>query len=102
LAATQRRLKEMRGRIAHALPGFSLVVLDPRRRLVLDIYPCEDAYAQERSLLAEVLPSVEAGDLWIADRAYCTTEFLLGIEDRRAYFLVRQHATALSGKELVG
>lgn len=102
LAATERRLKELRGRKAHALPGFSLVVLDPRRRLVLDVYPCEDAYAQERSLLSDVLASVQAGDLWLADRAYCTTEFLLGIQQRRAYFLIRQHATALSGKELIG
>jgi IS4 transposase len=102
LAATQRRLKETRGRKAHPLPGFSLVVLDPQRRLVLDIFPCEDAYAQERSLLTEVLASVVAGDLWIGDRAYCTTEFVFGIQERKASFLVRQHATALSGKELIG
>lgn len=102
LAATERRLKETRGGKAHPLPGFSLVVLDPELRLVLDIYPCEDAYAQERSLLKDVLTTVCAGDLWIADRAYCTTEFLLGIADRKASFLVREHATALTGKELVG
>lgn len=102
LAATERRLKELRGRKAHAIPGFSLVVLDPRLRLVLDIYPCEDAYAQERSLLTQVLSSVTSGDLWIADRAYCTTEFIWEIRERKAHFLIRQHATTLSGKELVG
>lgn len=102
LAGSERRLKEMRGRKAHSLPGFSLVVLDPALRLVADIYPCEDAYAQERSLLNDVLQSVEEGDLWIADRAYCTTEFLLGIHERKACFLVRQHATALSEKKLIG
>jgi IS4 transposase len=102
LAATERRLKEVRGRTAHPLPGFSLVVLDPQLRMVLDVYPCEDAYAQERSLLNDVLASVEAGDLWIADRAYCTTEFVGGIVDRHAYFLIRQHATTLVGKELIG
>jgi IS4 transposase len=102
LAATERRLKETRGRKAHPLPGFSLVVLDPQLRLVLDIFPCEDAYAQERSLLTDVLASVVAGDLWIGDRAYCTTEFVFGIQKRNAHFLVRQHATALSGKELIG
>jgi IS4 transposase len=102
LAGTERRLKEVRGRSAHPLPGFSLVVLDPQLRLVLDIYPCEDAYAQERSLLSKVLASVEVGDLWIADRAYCTTEFLGGIVDRQAHFLIRQHGTSLAGKELVG
>jgi hypothetical protein len=76
--------------------------LDPELRIVTDIYPCEDAYAQERSLLNDVLASVCSGDLWIGDRAYCTTDFLIGIEERKAFFLVRQHATALSGKELVG
>lgn len=102
LAGTERRLKEVRGKTAHPLPGFSLVVLDPELRLVLDIYPCEDAYAQERSVLDELLQSVAPGDAWLADRAYCTTEFLAGIHERKAYFLVRQHATALVGKELVG
>jgi IS4 transposase len=102
LAATERRLKELRTKTAHSLPGFSLVVLDPELRLVLDVYPCEDAYAQERSLLGELLESVDAGDLWLADRAYCTTEFLAGIIARQASFLIRQHGTALVEKKLVG
>jgi IS4 transposase len=102
LAATERRLKELHTKTAHSLPGFSLVVLDPQWRLVLDVYPCEDAYAQERSLLGELLESVAPGDLWIADRAYCTTEFLAGIVERKASFLIRQHATALVEKKLVG
>lgn len=102
LAATQRRLKELRTQTAHSLPGFSLVVLDPELRLVLDIYPCEDAYAQERSLLGELLESVATGDLWLGDRAYCTTEFLGGIIAREASFLIRQHGTALVEKKLVG
>jgi hypothetical protein len=102
LAATERRLKELRGGTAHPLPGFSLAVLDPQRRMVLDIYPCEDGHAQERSLLTSVLPSIQAGDLWIADSAYCTTEFVGGIQKRNAHFLLRQHSTTLAGKELVG
>lgn len=102
LAGTERRLKELRGRLAHSLPGFSLVVLDPQSRLVLDIFPCENAYAQERSLLDEVLPTVVAGDLWIGDRNFCTTKFLYEIDDRDAHYLFRQHATALTGKELLG
>ena len=38
---------------AAPLPGHSLVVLDPRE-LVVDVFPCEDAHAQERSLLTGV------------------------------------------------
>jgi hypothetical protein len=102
LAATERRLKELRTKKAHSLPGLSVVVLDPQLRLVLDIYPCEDAYAQERSLLGEVLGGVQPGDLWLADRAYCTSDFLAGILKRQASFLIRQHGTALQEKRLVG
>lgn len=102
LAATQRRLKETRGGKAHPLPGFSLVMLDPQLRLVLDIFPCEDAYAQERSLLGEVVPTIEKGDLLIGDSAFCTTNLVFGIREQNAHFLFRQHATALCGKELVG
>jgi hypothetical protein len=68
---------------AGALPGKSLVVLDPALGLAIDIFPCEDGHAQERSLLPEVLETVEAGDLWMGDRNLCTgnPNFFLGIRD---------------------
>jgi IS4 transposase len=44
-----------------------------------------------RALLPNVLETVEAGDLWIGDRNFCTTGFLFGIENRQAAFLIRQH-----------
>ncbi len=50
LAATQRRLKELRDAAAGALPGQTLVVLEPELQLATDVYCCEDAHAQERSL----------------------------------------------------
>ena len=53
-------------------PGKSLVVLDPALGLAIDIFPCEDGHTQERALLSEVLATVEAGDLWIGDRNFCT------------------------------
>ena len=43
------------------------------------------------ALLPEVLETVEAGDLWIGDRNFCTTELLLRIKSQQAFFLVRQH-----------
>jgi hypothetical protein len=78
-----------------------LAVLDPAVDLVIDIFPCEDGHAQERSLLPEVLKTVAAGDLWLEDRNFCTTGFLFGIHEKNAAFLVRQHANALRW-ELVG
>jgi len=91
LAATQRRLGVTRGHSAGPLPGQSLVVLDPASMLVTDVIPCEDAHAQERALIGQVLPLVQKGDVWIEDRNFCTTDFLLGVARRDAYFAVRRH-----------
>ncbi len=38
-----------------------------------------------------MLETVEAGELWIGDRNFCTTELLFSIESQQAFFLVRQH-----------
>lgn len=93
LAATEHRLKELREIAAGPLPGQTLVVLDPDRRLIVDAFPCEDAHAQERSLLMDVLDSMEPGQVWIADRNFCTALFLFQTAANGAYFVVRQHAT---------
>src|SRR5262249_50892711 len=63
--------------------------------MVIDMVPCEDAHAQERSLVDQVLPGVGPGDLWIADRSFCTTQSLFGVRARRGSFLVRQHRQTL-------
>ncbi len=75
------------------LPGKSLVVLDPVARLASDLFPCEDGYTSERALLDSVLATMDADDLWIADRHMCTLGFLLTIAQRQAYFIIRQHQT---------
>jgi hypothetical protein len=84
LAATQRRLKGLRDVAAGALPGQTLVVLEPERQLATDAFCCEDAHAQERSLLPRLLDRVAAKDLWIADRNFCTTAFLFWRRGRPA------------------
>jgi IS4 transposase len=92
IEATERRLKELRDVHAAALPGKSLVVYEPAHGLVTNVFPCEDGHAQERSLFGAVLTTVQAGDLWIEDRNFCTREFLCTIDQRGAFFLTRQHA----------
>src|SRR5438270_7287079 len=99
LAGTEHRPKVTRATRAAALPGQSLVVLDPAAMLALDLVPCEDAHAQERSLIDQVLPGVEPDDLWIADRNFCTTRLILGVHARGGRFLVRQHKTTLYWEE---
>ena len=95
LAGTEHRLKELRSVGAGALPGHALVVLDPRAMLVTDVFPCEDGHAQERSLLDQVLETIRSGEVWIADRNFCTTGFLFGIARRGGSFVIRQHRAAL-------
>jgi IS4 transposase len=95
LAGSQRRLKELRDVIAGPLPGQTLVVLEPEYQLATDVFCCEDGHAQERSLLDKVLARVQAKDLWLADRNFCTTKFLFGIAKRQGRFLIRQHAATL-------
>src|SRR5271166_1257269 len=91
LAKTEHRVQELRTIAAGPLPGKSLVVLDPASMLAIDVFPCEDGHTQERALLDQVLATVEAKDLWIEDRNFCTLGFLFGIAERQACFVVRQH-----------
>ena len=100
LAATERRLKVLRGQPAAPLPGQALVVYDPQRDLMTNIIPCEDGHAQERSLIGAALDLVREGEVWIDDRNFCTTEFVFGVQGRKAYFIVRQHAGNLKWEEL--
>ena len=91
IKASEHRIKELRDLSAGALPGKSLVVLDPALGLPIEVFPCEDGHAQERSLLDGVLATVMPRDLWIADRNFCTLGFLHGIAQAQAYFVIREH-----------
>ena len=88
---TEHRLKELRTVSAGPLPGKSLVVYDPVQRLPIDVFPCEDGHAQERSLLKTVLLSIQANDVWVADRNFCTLGFTCGIDSKQACFIIREH-----------
>ena len=91
LAGCERRLAETRGQRGAPLPGKSLVVLDPARGLITDLIPCEDAYTQERALLPAVIEIVQAGEVWIADRNFCTVAFFQALQARGAAGLIREH-----------
>jgi hypothetical protein len=92
LAGTDHRLLPLRGGGAAALPGMSVSLRDDRTGLLVGLICREDAYTNERALLQDVLGWVEPGDLIVADRNYCTEDFLAGIGDRKAYSLIRHHA----------
>jgi len=92
LPASDKRLKPLRRLSAAALPGHSLVVYDPDSGLVIDLLPSEDAHAQERAAIEPLLPSAQPGELWMADRNFCTRNIMEGWSGAGACFIVRQHA----------
>jgi Transposase DDE domain len=98
LAGTAHRVKELRRYRAAALPGHALVFYDPQWDVVTDVIPCEDAYAQERTLLPEVVPMVAKQDCIVADRNFCTLGFLFGLVRRGAFFVIRHHASNVVGQ----
>jgi hypothetical protein len=91
LEASEHRIKELRAAKGRALPGKSLVVYEPAQGLVTDVFPCENGHAQERSLFGPLLNTVQAKDLWIEDRNFCTRDFLCDIDNRGACFITREH-----------
>lgn len=92
LPGSEKRLAALRGRRGAALPGQSLVVYDPDLGLVVDMVACEDAHASERAAVAPLLDSARPGDVWIADRHFCTGAILGGWQQAGAGFIVREHA----------
>lgn len=92
LAATEHRLAELRKISAGPLPGLGLCVLDPARQMIVDFVPCEDGHAQERSLLTAIIDDLQPGQVWIADRNFCTAALLWEIQCNQSFFVVREHA----------
>lgn len=90
-SASQRRVAELRTIWDAPLPGRALVVWDQPTRLIRDVFLTKHGHASERSLLDQVLATAVAKDLWIADRNFCTCDFLLGLTVRQARFVIRQH-----------
>ena len=106
LGKTEHRVGVLRGTAAGALPGQSLALLDPERMVIEDVIPCEDAHAQERTLLTHVLSTIRPRDLLIDDRNFCTLAFLFAVRARRGFFITRQHGrmpwTPLGKRRLIG
>jgi len=92
LAASEHRLKELRTIRGGPLPGQALVVLDPQTKLMTAVYPCEDGHAQERSILLDLFVDLEPGEVWIADRNFCTSMFIDELAEKQAFFVIREHA----------
>jgi IS4 transposase len=98
LSGTEHRLEPLRDLGAAGLPGKALAIYEPASGLILEVVLEENAHAQERSLLDEIV--IEPGQLWIMDRNFCVRTFLFRIQRTGAFFLVRRHAQNLPFQEL--
>jgi hypothetical protein len=95
LRRTERRLQVLRGTNVAALPGRAIALFDYATQLISRVIACEDAHASERRLMLDLLPCINAGDLFMGDCAYSGMEFLQGLRDRQAGFLVRRHGSMI-------
>lgn len=100
LAGTDHRIKELRNLGDAPLPGHTVAVLNPHVELIEDLIACEDGHANQKPLYVLLLDQVQRGQCWIGDRDYSTMDFMFGIKQRKAYFILRQHGS-VKGK-LVG
>lgn len=92
LPSSEKRLGPLRRERGAARPGFSVVVYDPDLDQVVDLQPCEDAYASERVSVLPLLEKASAGQLWMADRLYCTLPVMEACEEVGASFIIRQQS----------
>ena len=102
LSKTEHRLKEMRSLTAGPLPGKGLAVLDPRFKTICDFVPIEDGHAQELSELDQIIETLRAKQLWVADRNFCTLKLMYSIATKSGCFVIRQHGKLhgeIRGKE---
>jgi len=98
LAGTEHRIKELRSLGAAALPGTALVILDPDRKLLVDVLPCRNGHANEATLHPEMLEEVQPSEVWIGDRHFASQNVMSSIAlDKKAYFVMR-HSNALLPK----
>ena len=106
IEATEHRLEVLRGTKAGALPGKALVVVDPQLGMAVDVFPCEDGHAQERSLLLAVAATIQAQDVYVMDRNFWVLEFLFNFHKKSAFFVARPHGNTpykrLTGLSFVG
>ena len=91
IKGTQHRLKELRDIGDSALPGHTVAIINPHVELIEDLIACDDGHVNQRTLYGQLLSKVQPRQCWIADRDYCTKNFLFGIKRRKSYFVIRQH-----------
>jgi len=91
LDGSAHRLKVLRRTRSAGLPGRLVVEYDLASGLCTDAVASEDAYASETNLVAGLVRRAVPGQLYVADRNFCTWDILSGLAARGAHFVIREH-----------
>jgi Transposase DDE domain len=91
LSKTEKRIHELRGLRAAALPGIVVAKFNLDDQSFDRAYLLEDAHAQESTVLDRVTADLQPNELLIADRHFCIVSFLWEVAAASACFVIRQH-----------
>jgi Transposase DDE domain len=91
LRKSEKRIGELRGLCAAALPGTVVAKFSLEGQLFERAYLLEDAHAQESTVLDRVVADLQADELLIADRHFCIVKFLLDVAAAAGFFVIRHH-----------
>ncbi len=88
LPGSEKRSQPLRGHRWAGCRGTAY----PDVGLVCDVVGCEDAHESERVGVQPLVEGAQPGQLWIADRHFCTHAIVQGFSQAGASFIVREHA----------
>jgi hypothetical protein len=87
---SEHRLKVLRKCGPAGLPAKLVFAFDPSRRLCVDVSASEDAYAGEALVAQPLFERARPGEVYVADRAYCSLKVFRTLQARGANFVVRE------------
>jgi Transposase DDE domain len=96
---SEHRLGVLRELAAAGLPAQAVVIYDLRTGVCDRVAVDEDAYASEKTLAEALLQEAATGEIYIADRGFCTCRLMGQVLERDAFFVFREHAYDLVYEE---
>jgi hypothetical protein len=96
---SEHRLGVLRELAAAGLPAQAVVVYDLGTGVCDRVAVHEDAYTSEKTLAETVLQEAIAGEIYIADRGFCTCRLMGQLLEQGAFFIIREHAHDLVYEE---
>jgi hypothetical protein len=97
---SEHRLGVLRRLRAAGLPCRLVVVFDPALGMCVDAKADEDAYESEQNLAEPLFEEAQPNDVFVGDRHFGVARLFSRIEDRKAYFVIREHLPQLILEEL--